>query len=182
MRKNILKKTLVLCSVLSLMPYANASRVADQNESHEPIERIEVVGEKTPAFYLGLMKRTELDFYKQLNKQLDNPEFKVTCVNESDVTDKTSVRMKRKSCLPNYIRNRMSFETQGVATAGISSFDLYTLQGKPIPTVAQIEALTAKTKVLAELAVAEAIKNDPELQALLIKLNDAKTNYEQLKK
>jgi len=179
MRKNILTQALVLCSVLSLAPYANASRVADQKESLEALERIEVVGEKTPAFYLGLMQRAELDFYKQLNKELDNPEFRVSCNRESDVTNKSSARLKRNTCLPNYVRNRMAFETQKNMTAGAS---LTQLQKAAIPTLGQIETLTVNKRKEAELAIAEAIKANPELKTLLIKLNQAQQNYEALSK
>jgi len=181
MTKAVIKNLLILCSVLTVTTYANASGVVEKRYTASALERVEVIGEKTADFYLGLMQRAELDFYKQLNKQLANHEFKISCHKENNFGNEGTTKIRRKYCLPNYVRDRMASETQRVISAAIQPQTLGLIL-RPKPTLEHIETLTADKRKQAELAIAEVLEANPELQSLLIKLNQAQHNYETLSK
>ncbi|WP_338292051.1 hypothetical protein [Planctobacterium marinum] len=138
-----------------------------QNSGKEDYgERIEVRGKKTPMYFYSAMQQAEIDLYDQVNKQLKDDRYKVSCQRESQI----GTNLKQKRCLPNFVRARMAFETQKARESG----------GPPL-TLEQVEALVGKERQEAMNAVAKVIERNPELLELLVKYQSSVAAWEKSK-
>lgn len=165
-----LKHILVVAFALSFSSAATSQEVNKeqlQNTEQEQVEQIEVLGKKPLLYYRRQMEQLELDFYDSINDLIENPDYRVTCRMETAGSGQVT-RIKHKRCLPNYVRNRLALETQ-------EAFE----DGKPIPTIDDVEFLLKEEKEQALAAVAEVVEKNPELLKQLIKMNDAQTLYKQ---
>lgn len=141
-----------------------------QEESIQPeeelTERIEVRGKKTPTYYYRAMRRAEIDLYDKVNLQIEDPKYKVSCGIEANVGS----NIKKKACLPNFVRDRLAFETQKAMDTGANP-----------PTLEYVESMLGDEQQEALNAVAKVIEGNPELIELLIKFHTSVAEYENSK-
>lgn len=163
------KHTLILLAGLLV-----SGSVMAQETTVEPEEdfgeRIEVRGQKTPTYYFKAMRRAEIELYDQVNMQLTEDKYKVSCERETYSIAKNATRIKKKYCLPKFVRERMGYETRKALDDGVEP-----------PTLEQVELMVSDEQEEALNAVAKVIEGNPKLIELLVKYHTSVDAYENSK-
>lgn len=155
---------LLVTALVSGLAFAQQEENVGTEDNSE--ERIEVLGQRTPTHFYKAMRRAEINLYDQINQYIGEHKYKVSCHRESQA----GTNLKRKGCLPNFVRERMAFETQKALDDGAIP-----------PTLEQVEALLGEEQAEAMNAVAKVIEENPKLLELLIKYHTSVANYENVK-
>lgn len=164
------KHALMLLSVGLLLTGSVVAQETTVEPEEDFGERIEVRGKKTPTYYYKAMRRAEIDLYDQVNLQLTDKKYKVSCERETYSIAKNATRFKKKYCLPNFVRERMGYETRKALEDGVEP-----------PTLEQVELMVRDEQEEAVNAVAKVIEGNPKLVDLLVKYHTSVAAYENSK-
>ncbi|BDX06024.1 hypothetical protein [Planctobacterium marinum] len=165
-----MKKHVVLLLLTALVSGLAFAQQGTNEQKDNSEERIEVLGQRTPTHYYKAMRRAEIDLYDQVNKMLTNDKYKISCERETYSVARNATRLKKKYCLPKFVRERMGEETRKALEDGVEP-----------PTLEQVELMVADEQEEALNAVAKVIEENPKLLELLIKYHTSAANYENVK-
>lgn len=98
---------LVVLSVSSFYSFSNVTK-------EEPIENIEVVGERPPAFYLKIFRQQRDEFFSLYNNLVDSQEMQIKCRRP----DPPQEHRERQLCEPLFVATIKHRETQRQLTFG----------------------------------------------------------------
>ena len=143
----------------------------DTKQEDENIEQITVTGDDQLSVLRYAMYRAEEEFFDSFNDLTTNKDFKITCHNEQK---HTFTRLKKRKCKSAF-ESDMSFEvTQTALRSGRGG-----IKNSPLKSEIHIEQQKVRKKQIAEMK--RLLLKSPELQAKLVKVNQAKVKFEQAK-
>lgn len=162
---------IVLVFALSLSYFNLHANQTSTNEKDDEMEHITVTGEDQLSVLRYNVYRAEEEFFNSFNDLLTNKDFKIACKNEKK---HAFTRLKKRKCKSAF-ESDMSFEvTQTALRSGRGG-----IKNSPLKSEIHIEQQKLRKKQIAEME--RLIKESPELQAKLIKLNQAKVKFESAK-
>lgn len=161
-----MKKYLVLLLLGALASNLAYAQLGSAEPKTDFGENIEIRGKNTPAYYFEAMRHAEIALYDQVNLQIDDHKYKVSCRRESQI----NTNLKFKNCLPNFVRERLAYEHRVARDSDITP-----------PTLELVEFMVADEQEEALNAVAKVIEGNPELIELLVKYQNSVAAYEKVK-
>ncbi len=115
MKKNLLFSTIfILLCVLTThtKAYVNIETSELKKISPEPVEHIEVVGEKPIRYYKKQYQLRRDDFFKAFNALLNDSDFTLKCRNSPVQIRGQVTRFKRRKCEPRFVSRIKAEELQ----------------------------------------------------------------------
>ncbi|WJG09844.1 hypothetical protein [Aliiglaciecola sp. LCG003] len=155
--RHILRKTSLLVILVGISVGHLQAKEDNQSDS---IERVEVVGEKTLAFYRTQMEAAEVEFYDEFNKHVKNSRYKVVC---KDEPRDNSYRITQKACYPMYFLEK---KTDMINRARQSR--------SAIPSNKDVEASLRSEKAKAMKHAEKLVQKKPELKTKLVEMYKTK--------
>lgn len=164
-----------LITLVSFIFLSSTALAQLNNAPPEDMERIEVLGDQSHAYYRALYHRAEEEFYDLYNSLTDKDEFKINCerTRQHEFTNLT-----QRVCKANFV-DEIQYQVTQEAFDGGSRLRKFK-QPKQIAPHAQKVRVNQKRKEQME-DMKEHLRNNPELLARYASLVEAKNRYEEKK-
>ena len=179
-----LKKSyaLILASLLCASVNAYQSGASDAGNqvdgSDQPVERVEVLGQRPTKFYLDLYREREKDFLAHFNQLVEDKDMLVKCKMRND----TGSRVRTRKCEPRYVTRIQGEEKQqAIASFGYTNKPTFSPAVQANVNGPYVDSLIKGKSEHLAVDMAQLVNENPELKERFLLLKSAKEEYEKRK-